>query len=517
MTSRTYWRVLAATLAAGTLLRIVFLISFKDTVFFNPALMQKHDQLTFHLWALEILKHPWYVDGKPFYMAPLYPYFLALIYSLTGARVFAACLVQLLLDVGTCFLIARVARRVAGNGASLIAAFIASFYKSFIVYSGTVLSDGFITFLYMAFLACFLWCIEIPSRRKWAAAGVLLGLAALAKPTIALFLPFLLLCLMVHPERRRMWPGLRGTVAPPLAACALIVLTSGAVILPVTLRNFAVSGQMVPICTNGPVNWRIGNSADSIGLFFYPEGNLLSPWSAAFWKKQALKTFIFFTSYEWPQNTNIYLVERTTPVLQFAFFRFGFVVPIGVAGLFLLLFTRGRATLPVTLFTIANILWVVLFFVTDRYRLPAVACFIVCAAYAIVWTWHELRRNRLAAPAGVWLGVLIFAYAFNTTPGEPISEASWRIYFKLNMSCVQADLASGNVRKAFREAHTFARLKPDDPLPHFLLALVYRHTGDEARARLSISRALSLDPERRHIKEIPSPDAVSFESPVISF
>ncbi|HOQ82070.1 MAG TPA: hypothetical protein PLL89_03310, partial [bacterium] len=90
--------ILISILTIGFVIRLSTLVQLSSTALFNPVCMDKHDQKTFHLWAQSILKHPFYVDGDAFYMAPLYPYFLALIYAISGGSVFFAGIVQALLD-----------------------------------------------------------------------------------------------------------------------------------------------------------------------------------------------------------------------------------------------------------------------------------------------------------------------------------------------------------------------------------------------------------------------------------
>ncbi|MFO7971217.1 MAG: hypothetical protein R6U40_05645, partial [Desulfobacterales bacterium] len=163
------------------------------------------------------------------------------------------------------------------------------------------------------------------------------------------------------------------------------------------------------ICSNGLVNWSIGNSSDSVGLYHLPEGELLSPLSADFWRLFIVKLKIFFTSYEWPQNLDVHFLDIIIPSLRTAFFRFGFVVPAGIGGLILLL--KGWKKNPLIISFIAfNVLWVVLFFITDRFRLPAVAFFMVSASFLVVRSLEMLRGGMLLKPASIWIFVFIFAY-----------------------------------------------------------------------------------------------------------
>ncbi len=480
-------------LLLGLILRIVYLTQFKDTAFFNPGLMDKHDQLTFHLGARQVQNHPWTVNGEAFYMAPLYSYFLAVLYAVSNTNVFDVVLFQLLMDVLVCFFLYQIGRRLYDERVGLVAAFLGCFYRTFIIYAATILSDALITFLYVSFILLLYWSLQKPNLGRWVAAGVVLGLAALAKPTIGLYLPFVLIGLYLYPADnlfsfplKRPWQ--------PVAAVAMLVGCAGLMILPVTLRNWFVSGQFVPICTNGPINWAIGNSVDSIGLFCYPKGALLHPASLAFWQQQGNKLMLFFTSYEWPQNLSVYMLDYLIPSLKAGFVRFGFVAPVGLAGLALMCLNWRKNFLFVS-FTLVNILWVVLFFVTDRYRLPAVAGLMVCAGYAIVWTWDKLRAKALVGPAITWVGIGAFAYFFNTTPGPLVPDVYLRIFTQLSKRNVVQDMSDGNLQKALKEAMAYTQALPRDPEAYFLLGCVYEQYGVSGEAVAALRKTLELNPD----------------------
>ncbi|MGB9677627.1 MAG: glycosyltransferase family 39 protein, partial [Candidatus Ratteibacteria bacterium] len=172
----------------------------KDTVYFDPYIMDKHDQKTFILWAEEILKHPFFVDGKVFYMAPFYPYFLALIYLLTGGNLFGIYLMQILLDVFLCYLIYLLGKLLINENVGILACFFCAFYKTLVVYSVSILSDNTITFLYITFITSLYVSLKKNNFNWWILTGILLGFSALAKPTIGIFLPFLLIGLILYPK-----------------------------------------------------------------------------------------------------------------------------------------------------------------------------------------------------------------------------------------------------------------------------------------------------------------------------
>lgn len=485
--------LLVIVLFSGLIVRYVYLYFFKDTPYFNPFLMDGYDQKTFILWAQDILKNPWYVNGAPFYMAPLYAYFLALCHLISKGNLIIISLIQLTMDILLCFLLYYIGEKLYNEWAGIIAAFLAVFYRTSIVYSATILSDGLIYLLYILFIFFVYYSIQKPNFERWIITGIILGLAALSKPTIAIFLPFFLVGLYLYPEKKLLPLNVKEKWQP-LYIFFLILSVSGLTILPVTIRNYYVSGTFVPICTNGPINWKIGNSADSIGLFHYPQGELLSPFSLAFWKLFLTKMGLFFTSYEWPQNLNVHLMEKIIPSLKFAFVKFGFIVPAGIAGL-LGMFREWKKNFIFIAFTLSNVLWVVLFFITDRYRLPAVGCFTICAGYFIVWCIEKLKDKKFLQPVVMCLIAGIFAFFFNAPPGPLIPDVSWKGFANLSIKNIQYDLQQNNIKQAHKKALKYYRFLPYDFRSSFLLANTFFLQNDIKTAISLLKKTLELNPD----------------------
>jgi 4-amino-4-deoxy-L-arabinose transferase-like glycosyltransferase len=491
--NKRYFIFRGVILSFAFLLRICYLYFLKDTVYFDPYIMDKHDQKTFILWAEEILKHPFYVDGNVFYMAPFYPYFLSFIYLLTGGNLVGIYLIQILIDVFLCYLIYLLGKIIFDEKTGLLSCFFCAFYKTFVVYSSTILSDSLITFLYIAFITSLYISLMKKNLKWWIVTGILLGFSALAKPTIAIFLPFLFLGLLFYKEDviKIKIPILKQKIF----VFFLLILISGITILPVTLRNWYVGKVFVPICSNGPVNWRIGNSSDSIGLFYYPKGELLSPLSVEFWKLFLKKLNLFFTSYEWPQNLNVYLMDNIIPSLKFAFIRFGFIVPLGIVGLFLL-FENFRVNFLFITFTLSNILWVVLFFITDRYRLPAVACLSIPAAYLLIWGYKNIfLHKRILISIFLFLFSFIFAYVFNNSPPEILPPESKKIFGYLSAKGIEKDLKEEDLKNAYKKAIQYLKISPFDPKSNFLMAIVYYEMGEKEKTIEYLNRVFEIDSE----------------------
>ncbi|MCL5408560.1 MAG: glycosyltransferase family 39 protein [Candidatus Omnitrophica bacterium] len=493
--------ILVSLLAAGFLIRFLYLFHFQSTAFFNPVFLKGFDQRTFNVLALEILKHPIHVDGQVFWIAPLYSYFLAFIYFLFGKNnFFAAGFIGIVIDVLTGFFIYLLGRKVAGEWTGLGALFLYIFYRTIIVYSTTILSDGFILFLNLAFIVSLYYAIgKKPNYIFWVLSGVVLGLASLAKPTILAFLPFLFIGLFLYPEqnylpeKKHLSLKNRNRFFQPSMVFSIILISAFLIILPVTLRNWYVAKTFVPIAREGWTDWKLGNSIDSPGFFYYPHGFLLSPLGLNFWLLFLKKIFLFFNTYEWPQDLNVYFMGKIIPVLKFAFVHFGFVVPFGVTGIF---FMRNvRKNFLFYSFVFIQFLWVVLFFVVDRFRLPFVACLMIPAVFAGQIIFLELKNKRLIKPFIIILiAGLIFFFSSIPLVTKRIPPVYYKIFYQISFKNILYDIKTGNFKDAEEKAETLVRIIPYNPVTHFLLATVYFGEDKKEQAQKQAEESLQIDP-----------------------
>jgi hypothetical protein len=113
--------------------------------------------------------------------------------------------------------------------------------------------------LYLAILA---WALVItvrlgrrPSVGYALAAGVLWGVMGLGRPAILAFLPFALGWLALNRGLGRRW--LRDGI--------LMIAMAALVVLPWTIRNYAVLGRFVPVATNGGLTFWNGNNPFTTG------------------------------------------------------------------------------------------------------------------------------------------------------------------------------------------------------------------------------------------------------------
>lgn len=255
---------LAGILILGALLRAWYLMEILDAPDFR-ALRQDLDVQDYH--ARAILTGDWDVRSDvidpeirttPYYRPPGYVYFLTAVYFLSGGSYLAPRLVHMALGLLSATLMYLLGRHLFGRVAGLLTAFFTATYWGFIYYEGEVNDPALFVFL----VACLLLGL-----RRWAVSfafawailiGGMIGVYALMRPNILLFGPVVAAWMLYIAWRRGQW------------RCAFtswfwLALTSVLAIAPVTVRNYVVSGEFVPISTYFGENLLIGNGEDSDG------------------------------------------------------------------------------------------------------------------------------------------------------------------------------------------------------------------------------------------------------------
>jgi len=200
------------------------------------------------------------VEGRHVGRAPLYPLLLAGIgVAWPGSAIRADPMpastpaevkaVQALLGCAVIGLIAWWARRVAGRGAGVLAAFVAAAYPPLVSIGSFALSESL--YAVLALLAALFLDRACASPSPWKskglalAGGMVTGLAALTRPAILPYLALVAIWLIV---RRRGW--------------MLVAVLVGAtlVVAPWTARNQAAYGRFVLIASEGGVTFWTGNN-----------------------------------------------------------------------------------------------------------------------------------------------------------------------------------------------------------------------------------------------------------------
>ncbi|MCH8083111.1 MAG: glycosyltransferase family 39 protein [Myxococcales bacterium] len=437
--ARTTWsrgeKVAAgAIFAAALTLRLLHLreIGLHDPFFELPTT----DARLYHQWAIEIARGNWLGEGV-FVLAPLYAYFLGLVYGVFGAGVGVALIANALVGALSCVLVVAVGRRLFDRRVALIASAMIAADSTSIFFGGMLATANLVVPLVLLLLLAAQRARESPSAARWFGAGLVLGLGALAWQVLLIFAPYLLV-----------WPVFsENSSASRRARWAALVLAGITVaILPAAVRNYAVADQSTLVNAGGGISLYAGNHPHANGSFGMPRRyarviadapverrqlfaeaaqqisgrELGSSEISAFWARETLayistspgqwlrhevrKFGLFWNAAElWnersPTAERVLSWVRRLPLISFAV-----AGPLALLGMGI--FAREWRRLYLVYAAIEFHLIVSLIFsVLARDRLSALPALYLFAAAAACWLWDWMRSRRFRALAAGVVGL----------------------------------------------------------------------------------------------------------------
>ena len=236
-------------------LRGAYLAEIKNTPLFSNLI---GDALSYDTWARDIAGGNW-LGNQVFYQAPLYPYFLGVLYAVFGRNLLLVRLIQIVLGSLSCVILAQAGRVFFTRRAGIVAGVILALYPP-AIFSDCLIQKSVLDLLFMSLL---LYLLALMSRRLSSglciSTGVVLGFLALTREN-ALALPIMILAwLLVH------YRGESGSTR--LRHAAWIVLGSSLVLLPVAVRNKAVGGDFYLTTSQFGPNFYVGNNKNATGMY----------------------------------------------------------------------------------------------------------------------------------------------------------------------------------------------------------------------------------------------------------
>ncbi len=542
--------ILLPIVLIGFLLRLVYVVQTQGTPFFEYLFS---DSEIYNNWALGIANEGRWIGSDVFFMAPVYPYILALFYKVFGDSIFIVRLFQIIVSSLNIFIIYLVGRNLRSRNVGYIAAAIASVYSVFIFYSGAILSETLQTFVVSILIYFISKDATKFDKKDWFKIGLLLGVSALFRGNILLFLPFVLVYLSFEYLKKK---TLRKQI---LTAMLFLSIGTALPILPVTVRNYIAADELVLLTSNGGINFYLGNNPNAVGVFVSPKNfdfysdlsgkefaekqlgkSLTASEVSSYWYGKGIeyltdnpgnglllnikKLFLFFSEGEMPQSIvmNVdYFEQNYASVLKLPLINFFFISLLSIGGMILYYRSNERNNL-IYLFLAAYILGTIIFFVNGRFRLALTPLLIVLAAYTIYVIFESFQQKKYAVlklPAMiVGLYVLIFAFvldkptfsefdaymhlgdiAYDQENFDNAIENYNRALFFQDTYMPYLNLGNSFARKKdFRNAisafnKAIAR-NPEYYLAFFNLAFAYTQMGDMGKAEEAYKRTIELNP-----------------------
>jgi len=188
---------LAGIAAVALIVRVAYLFQIDDLVFFHHLV---GDAESYDTWAERIAAGQWW-GPESFYQAPLYPYFLAIVYRLVGHDVWLVRLVQCVLGSLGCVLVAVAGTHFFGRHSGLIAGLLLAVYPPAIFFDGLIQKASVAFFLTAGVLALIAWSMKELTVWRWVIVGLVLGLLALTWEQALALAPVVAVWLLLRRER----------------------------------------------------------------------------------------------------------------------------------------------------------------------------------------------------------------------------------------------------------------------------------------------------------------------------
>lgn len=434
---RNAWLAAGAVLLAALAIRGVYLAELPELLWSSTGPVR--DTVYYDLRAREVAAGD-LVGRTPEFLSPLYSYVMGALYALPGGGPETVRAAQAVLGALSCALLVLIGARVASVTVGALAGSMLAVYGLHVFYSGVLLPTVLVTSVNLLAVWILLEAGDRLSASRGAVAGVVLGLAVLAKANAVLMIPVAAAWIWYSQQRssaqRRAW------------LTAALVLGAAVAIAPVTYKNYRLSSEFVLVTTTGGLNLYKGNGPRAtgthtlagegprlprIGAKAHVDGTvdpqevvevsrelsadarrhmLENPGQAAalFLKKLLL----FLHARELFVRDNYYFARESSMVLRLLVPGFGMVVPIGLAGVAMSWPARRRFALLYGVLAV-QIVSFVLVFVLARYRLVAVSVLMVFAAWQLV-CWYEWAREHRWRPVALSAVVLAAAAALALRP-----------------------------------------------------------------------------------------------------
>lgn len=341
------------------------------------------------------------------FVAPLYPFFLAALYTLAGVQPLLVELLQALLGTLTAWVLYRLVHHFFGHGPALIAFVLALFMPELVVLNTFLYTESLFIFLFITTIWLTIRAWEQPTWGRLALAGVVTALATLTRG-VTMFMPLLLgLAALLR-------FGFRNALRQVLIFSLFFVLP----IIPWAIRNYLVFDAVVPVAVGtGDVMWT-GNYLPLDGKFSYEKTMALmdsmtvgmnmvereqrlrqealknmkaQPWATLGLMGRKFLRFWFWVYESAPTGAKRQSGTMIQMILAAVYYP---VLVLSLAGMWL---SRRRWR---EMFLLHLLLWYyvalhVVMLVVPRYRIPILPLLVLYTSLALWKIWQEWQHRRV--------------------------------------------------------------------------------------------------------------------------
>lgn len=512
---RFFWPVVSV-FSIALLARIFHVLQIRHAPFFE---FKIGDAESYDAWARQLAAGDW-LGNEVFYQAPLYPYFLGVIYATLGDGPLVVRICQALIGAISCVMLALAGRRFFSRSAGIVAGLLLGIYPPAIFFDGLIQKSVLDVFL----LSLILWIISIlatkPRVGLCGCMGLAVGFLVMARENAMVFVAVILIWLLVNNRNL----GRRS-----LIYAGIFLFGVSMVLFPVAARNQAVGDEFHLTTSQFGPNFFIGNNEKADGTYnalrygrgsprFERQdatelaeqalGRKLRPAEvSSYWTGLAVdyitsypgqwlgligkKTMLLFDATERVDSEGMYAHAQWSTGLRWLgyTFHFGVLVPMAALGMWIT-WPKRRILWLLYLMMAVYAASVLLFYVFARYRYPLVPFLMLFAAAGLVQIRGFLIEKNISKIAGCLMGVVTVAVLCNWST---TSEQDMRAVTYMNLGSLYK--SHGNLDDseiAYRQAIQF---KPDHARVRYELGVVLIMQGKVNDAIEQFKAATKIKPK----------------------
>lgn len=476
------------------------------------------DAQSYNAWAQQIAGGDW-LGNEVFYQAPLYPYFMGVIYAIFNGDLLTVRVCQAILGALSCVLLANAGRRLFSKPVGIVTGLMLALYAPAIFFDGLIQKSA----LDLFFLCLVLWLLsEIvvePRKSLWWWAGLAMGALTLTRENALVFVIAIFIWLFLYH---------RGMGRQRLVFAVMFLLGLAAMLLPVAIRNQIIGGEFHLTTSQFGPNFYIGNNEHANGIYTplragrgipayerldatelaeQAVGKKLTPSEVSqYWtglaldyitsqpgdwlRLKALTFALVWKAIEIADTEDQYThADQSIPLRLTGYVcHFGVIVPLALFGVLVTWHKRDKLWL-LYLMSAIYVASVVMFFVLARFRYPLVPFLMLFASAGLVEMRGFLRRGSTLQIAGC-IAATMAAAIFCNWP--TISKDSQRAVTYNNMG-IEFSL-QGKVDKAIKHYRQALKFNPDSSPAHYNLGKEFALQGRFDEATRYYRKALQLNP-----------------------